>query len=66
MKLYQIDFLLKQKLDQFAALFNAEEPKEKNKNQKAPNGAALIVDPEGRELWIKSFGESVRISFWKK
>jgi len=61
-KLYQIDFLLKQKLDQFTALFNPEEPKDKKKEKQ--QGANLISDPEGRELWIKSFGESTVMVPW--
>lgn len=64
-KVYQMDFVLKQKLDQFAALFNAEEsaaPASKDKKPgKANSGAALIVDPEGRDMWAKCFGEAVRL-----
>ena len=60
MKLYQIDFLLKQKLDQFASLFNIEESKDpKAKSPKLPTGASFIVDPEGKEWWCKAFGENV-------
>ena len=33
-KIYQMDFLIKQKLDQFAALFNAEETKDSGKKEK--------------------------------
>lgn len=59
-KIYQLDFALKQKLDQFVALFNPEETKDtKKKEPQKPHGANMITDPEGRELWIKSFGESV-------
>lgn len=64
-KIYQLDFLLKQKLDQFTALFNPEESStgtlrdSKSKSKQNHHGANLISDPEGRELWIKSFGESV-------
>lgn len=60
-KVYQIDFALKQKLDQFSALFNVEEPKDK---KKPTNGANLISDPEGRELWVKSFGEATNMVPW--
>jgi len=56
-KLYQQDFTLKQKLDQFTALFNPEEPKDKKAKEKS-SAAYLIQDNEARELWIKSFGES--------
>jgi len=64
-KLYQIDFLLKQKLDQFTALFNPEENKEQNKKTKEKqHGANIISDPEGKELWIKSFGESTVMVPW--
>jgi len=41
-KLYQIDFLLKQKLDQFTALFNPEENKEQNKKQKRNNMEQIL------------------------
>jgi hypothetical protein len=59
-KLYQIDFMLKQKLDQFASLFNIEESKDtKAKNSKLPTGTSFIVDPEGKEWWSKAFGEAV-------
>jgi hypothetical protein len=56
-KLYQQDFTLKQKLDQFTALFNPEDPKDKKAKEKS-SAAHLIQDNEARELWIKSFGES--------
>jgi len=61
-KVYQMDFLLKQKLDQFTALFNPEETKDKKKEK--VHGANLISDLEGRELWIKSFGESTVMVPW--
>jgi len=64
-KIYQIDFLLKQKLDQFVALFNPEEPKDKKEKKDKPNsGAGLIIDSEGRDLWIKSFGEATSMVPW--
>lgn len=53
-KIYQMDFVLKLKLDQFTALFT-EDPKDKKKN----NGAAVISDPDGAALWARCFGESV-------
>jgi len=61
-KIYQIDFILKQKLDQFSALFNPEEPKDKKKG--GNNGASLIIDPDGKEMWIKSFGEATIMVPW--
>jgi len=64
-KVYQIDFLVKQKLDQFSALFNHEEPKDKKaKDTKGFVGASLVDDEEGREMWIKSFGEATVIVPW--
>jgi hypothetical protein len=64
-KIYQIDFLIKQKFDQFTALFNLEIELDKdrknarNKNTNNNNGATsqLIQDLEAREFWIKHFGE---------
>eukprot|EP01116_Phalansterium_solitarium_P007055 TRINITY_DN1952_c0_g2_i1.p1 TRINITY_DN1952_c0_g2~~TRINITY_DN1952_c0_g2_i1.p1 ORF type:complete len:424 (-),score=125.44 TRINITY_DN1952_c0_g2_i1:206-1477(-) len=76
-KIYQMDFLLRQKLDQFAALFNVEEAataavagapagaKEPKKKDKQPFIVAnCILDPDGRELWIKSFGEQTLLVPW--
>jgi len=63
-KIYQIDFVLKQKLDQFTALFNPEETKDKKSKEGRLHGANLISDPEGREFWIKSFGESTVMVPW--
>jgi len=70
-KAYQIDFILKQKLDQFTGLFNCEEVKDpnatskkKSEKEKPSNGAMLIIDPEGREMWAKSFGESTIMVPW--
>jgi len=62
-KVFQMDFLLKQKLDQFTALFNPEESRDKKSKDKL-QGANLISDPEGREFWIKSFGESTVMVPW--
>jgi hypothetical protein len=70
-KIYQQDFVLRQKLDQFTALFNPEDPKDakekdtKKKDTKqeskvsSPNAASMISDVEGKEMWVKSFGDSV-------
>jgi hypothetical protein len=55
-KLYQLDFLLKQKLDQFGILFNLDESKDKKK----PLVYTVIEDKEAQEFWVKSFGEAVR------
>jgi len=65
-KIYQMDFLLKQKLDQFTGLFNVEETKDskKKEKEKSSNGAVIITDPEGKEMWIKSFGESTIMVPW--
>jgi len=60
-KIYQIDFTLKLKLDQFAALFS-EDPKEKKKN----NGSALISDLEGAAMWTKLFGEGTIMVPWSQ
>lgn len=64
-KLYQMDFLLKQKLDNFASIFNLDEAKDKKPKDRPNSIHNLISDADGRDLWIKSFGESVRknISF---
>lgn len=45
--LYRLDFLLKQRLDQFTALFKTDR-------------SALIADPQGQSFWGKYFGEQVR------
>jgi len=69
-KVYQMDFILKQKLDQFTVLFNPDEGKEvkdksKSKSEAKPTtGAALIADPDGKEMWTKSFGESTIMVPW--
>jgi len=61
-KLYQLDFLLKQKLDQFSILFSLEEPKDK---KKAPSLVQTqIEDKEAREFWIKAFGEVTNMVPW--
>jgi len=60
-KIYQMDFTLKLKLDQFSALF-AEDPKEKKKN----SGAAVISDPDGKEMWTKLFGEATMMIPWSQ
>jgi len=62
-KIYRKDFELKQKLDQFTALFNPEDEKSDKKSKHNP-GAALIQDAEGKEMWIKSFGESTMMVPW--
>lgn len=67
-KIYQMDFSLKQKLDQFAALFNPNdvaEGKDKKSKEKSPSPASLISDVDGREMWIKSFGEGTMMVPWK-
>ena len=46
--LYQLDFLLKQKIDQFAALF-----------LQGRDAAQLIEDYDGQQLWINAFGSRV-------
>lgn len=61
-KVYQLDFALKQRLDQFTALFNQEEPKDKK--GKPISTSSMILDPEGRELWVKSFGETTLMVPW--
>lgn len=52
--LYKLDFLLKQKLDQFSSLFPQEGE---------TKGANMILDPDAREFWKSTFGEKVRPSF---
>jgi len=64
-KIYQMDFSLKQKLDQFTGLFNVEEPKDKKKEkERSNNGASLIGDADGRDIWIRSFGENTVMVPW--
>eukprot|EP01114_Cavostelium_apophysatum_P005432 TRINITY_DN1639_c0_g2_i1.p1 TRINITY_DN1639_c0_g2~~TRINITY_DN1639_c0_g2_i1.p1 ORF type:complete len:415 (-),score=118.10 TRINITY_DN1639_c0_g2_i1:1073-2317(-) len=69
-KVYQLDFSLKQKLDQFTGLFNTDaegsptSSKKKVDKERTTNGASVISDPEGRELWTKSFGESTIMVPW--
>jgi len=74
-KIYQQDFVLRQKLDQFTALFNPEDPKDvKEKDTKkkekqeskvsSPNAASMISDVEGKEMWVKSFGDSTIMVPW--
>lgn len=64
-KIYQMDFTLKQKLDQFTGLFNIEEPKDKKvTKERFNNGANLISDPDARDLWIKCFGENTVVVPW--
>ncbi len=48
--LYKLDFLLKQKLDQFSSLFPSEGE---------TKGASMIMDPAAREFWKTSFGDKV-------
>jgi len=62
-KIYQKDFLLKQKLDQFGVLFNAEDTKDKKAKDKHQI-TAFIADPEGKEMWVKSFGENTPLVPW--
>lgn len=65
-KLYRLDFGLKQRLDQFTTLFNPDEVKDSKRGGKdqKPQGATIIADPEGRDMWIKSFGESTLMVPW--
>jgi len=82
-KVYQIDFLLRQKLDQFTSLFNSldeqnppnkesstslslnkEKKKSSSEKERLINGASLITDAEGKEMWIKSFGENTPMVPW--
>jgi len=51
--LYKLDFLLKQKLDQFSTLFPQDGPSK---------GANMILDPDAREFWKTSFGEKVPLN----
>jgi hypothetical protein len=46
--LYQLDFLLKQQMDQFNALFAGDD------------ACNLIEDIEGQQLWVSAFGRRVR------
>jgi len=62
-KIYQKDFLLKQKLDQFTALFNPEDNRTNNKKPTS-GGANLIADSEGKDMWTKAFGESTVMVPW--
>jgi CBL proto-oncogene N-terminus, EF hand-like domain len=69
-KLYQIDFLLRQKLDQFGALFNPEETDKKRgfsgrkSTKREAYGVSVIPDAEARELWSQSFGEGTLMVPW--
>ncbi len=59
-KIYQMDFSLKQKLDQFAALFAYEEPQsQKKKDPKPITVSSVIPEADAREFWVKSFGDQV-------
>jgi hypothetical protein len=73
-KIYQMDFLIKQKLDQFVILFNTEEALIKQSKDSATKKTkelkasvilplslvqSLLTDAEGKEFWIKNFGETV-------
>lgn len=49
-KLFQLDFSLRQKVDQLLALYLS--------NKKA--GSHLITDPEGKSFWDKHFGAEVK------
>jgi hypothetical protein len=53
--LYKLDFLLKQKLDQFSTLFPQDGPSK---------GANMILDPDAREFWKTSFGEKMLLVPW--
>jgi len=75
-KVYQIDFVLKQKLDQFSALFNPNDDgpastntmgkgTDKKLKEKQPSlTASLIQDLDGKEMWVKSFGETTLMVPW--
>ncbi|PRP86863.1 RING zinc finger-containing protein [Planoprotostelium fungivorum] len=72
-KLYKLDFLVKQKLDQFIALFTQPEMADSAKraaidgmpsSRGPPQLEDLIADPEGRSVWIHFFGETVWFVPW--
>jgi len=57
--LYRLDFLLRQRLDQFIAIFGD--------NSSYKNGKLdLISDTQGRLFWTKYIGEKMLFSPWKK
>jgi len=57
---YRFDFLLRQRLDQFQTLFNVEEGAKPTKTNKNIINAQ-ILDPEGKDMWLKSFGETLMV-----
>jgi len=63
-KIYQHDFLLKQRLDQFTALFNPEEPREEKKKKTPHTIGPLISDTDGRAMWVQSFGDGTLMVPW--
>jgi len=57
--LYRLDFLLRQRLDQFIAIFGD--------NSSYKNGKLdLISDTQGRLFWTKYIGEKMLFTPWKK
>jgi len=54
---------LKQRLDQFTALFNPEESKESKKKTTHTIGP-LISDSDGRAMWVQSFGDGTLMVPW--
>lgn len=67
-KLYQMDFLLRQKLDQVGALFSDSDKKKGfglSLKKGETIGAAILPDAEAREMWSRSFGEATLMVPWR-
>jgi len=62
-KIYRLDFLLRQKLDNFIALFGEET---KDSKVKKPFGPEMIQDNDGREMWMKCFGQQTLMVPWEQ
>jgi len=71
-RLYKLDFLVKQKLDQFIALFSIPEFADTKRpavegmpaTRGPPQLDELVVDPEGRSVWVYFFGETTWFVPW--
>lgn len=54
-KIYQQDFMLKLRLDQFSALFGSGASR---------SGSRMISDPQGKSFWAKNFGDKCLMVPW--
>lgn len=52
-KIFQLDFSLRQKVDQLSAIYLGDKK----------GGSHIIIDPDGRNFWDKHFGSEVISSF---